>query len=274
MGLVDSHCHLDFDALASDADGVIARAHAAGVETMVTICTKVNEFDKIRPFADKYDRVFCTIGLHPNNVDEHPDVTLDELVRVGEGRTVVGIGETGLDYYYDHADRERQKASFRTHIAAARALGLPVIVHSRDAEDDTARILEEEMGKGAFPGVLHCFSSDRRLADAALALGFYVSFAGIVTFKNAEDLRATARAVPLDRILVETDAPYLAPVPMRGKSNEPAFVVHTAAKIAELRNLPVNEIADVTSDNFYRLFSKVARPAAGGAAVAASEAKG
>jgi len=262
MSLVDSHCHLDFEAFAGDRDAVIARAQACGVETMVTICTKVNEFDGIRALADQFERVFCSVGLHPNNVDQHAEISCETLVHHARHAKVVGIGETGLDYYYDHADRKRQQTSFRAHIAAARQSGLPIIIHSREAEDDTAAILKEEMEEGAFTGVMHCFSSHQRLADAALDLGLFISFAGIVTFKNAEDLRQTVRRVPLDRILVETDAPYLAPVPNRGKRNEPSFVVHTARTVAELRGVSFDVLSKATSENFYRLFHKAPPPKA------------
>lgn len=259
MTLVDSHCHLDFEDFETERDEIIQRARSSGVQTMLTICTHVNRMDRILAVAEHYDQVFCSVGLHPNHVDEHPKVELEDLLKWAAHEKVVGIGETGLDYYYDYADTERQVRSFRTHIAAARETGLPVIIHSREAEDDTAAILKEEMGQGAFPGVLHCFSSHQRLAEVALELGLYVSFAGIVTFKNAKDLQETARMVPLDRILVETDCPYLAPVPKRGKRNEPSFVVHTAEKLAELKEMSTGELSEATTDNFYRLFNKATR---------------
>ncbi|CAN0365476.1 unnamed protein product, partial [Discosporangium mesarthrocarpum] len=232
--LVDSHCHLDFDVFDEDRQETIQRARDAGVATMVTICTHVTRFDRIRAIAEGDANIWCTVGIHPHQAEEEPVVSVEDLVSRAEHPKVVGIGETGLDYYYDNSPRELQKTSFRTHIAAARDTGLPLIVHTRDADDDMADILEDEMGKGAFPGVLHCFSSGRRLAERALDIGFYISLSGIVTFKNAQDLRDIARDVPADRILVETDSPFLAPIPNRGKRNEPSFVVDTAAKVAEL----------------------------------------
>lgn len=258
--LVDSHCHLDFEAFDEDRDEAVARARAAGVGTCVTICTRISRFDTIRAIADRYDDIFCSVGIHPHQVAEEEKVETEALVALANGNPkVVGIGETGLDYYYDYSPRDDQQASFRRHIAAARETGLPLIVHTRDADEDMARILEEESRAGAFPGVLHCFSSGRALAERALDIGFYVSFSGIVTFRNAQDLRDIAKDVPLDRILVETDAPFLAPVPNRGKRNEPSFVVHTAETVAELKGLPADELARVTTENFYRLFTKAGK---------------
>ena len=259
--LVDSHCHLDYLAEDGDLDEIVARARRAGISRMLTICTKVSEFDKIRDIAERYDDVWCTVGIHPHEAEAEPPVTAEQLVDISEapGR-VAGIGETGLDYFYEHSPRERQQASFRAHIGASRETGLPLIVHTRDADDDTMDILEDEYGKGAFPGVIHCFSTSRELAERAVAIGFYISLSGILTFKKAEDLRQTAAALPLDRLLVETDAPYLAPVPKRGKRNEPSYVVHTAAALADIRGVSVKEIETVTSDNFFNLFKRVERP--------------
>lgn len=259
--LVDSHCHLDFPELAEDRADVLARARAAGVGRMVTISTRVRRFDEIRAIAEAHDEVWCSVGTHPHNAAEEPDVTADELVRLAGHPKVVAIGEAGLDYFYDHAPREAQAAGFRTHIAAARQTGLPLVIHARDADDDVAAILTEETGKGAFPFILHCFSSGRALAEAGVKLGGYVSFSGILTFRKSEDLRAIARDLPRDRLLVETDAPYLAPVPFRGRTNEPAFVAHTAAVLGETLGVSADEIARITTDNFFRLFTKMPRPA-------------
>lgn len=259
--LVDSHCHLDFPDFASEVDDVVARAHDAGVGLMVTISTKISEFDRIVALAERFPNVYCSVGIHPHEAASEPDTDTARLVELACHPKVVGIGETGLDYYYEHAPRDAQMRAFRAHIAAARETKLPLIVHTRDADLDTADVLMEEMGKGAFPGLLHCFTSSRTLAERALALGFYISLSGIVTFKSAADLQETARHVPLDRLLVETDSPYLAPIPKRGKRNEPSFVVHTAAKVAELQGLPLETLAGATTENFLRLFSRVPREA-------------
>jgi TatD DNase family protein len=260
--LVDSHCHLDYLARDGDLDDVVARARRAGVGRMLTICTKVTEFEAIRAIAERYDDVWCSLGIHPHEAAAEPAVTAEKLVSMAGDPLVAGIGETGLDYFYEHSPRDRQQASFRAHIAASRETGLPLIVHTRDADEDTADILEDEYAKGPFPGVIHCYSTGRDLAERALAIGFSISLSGILTFKKAEALRETAAILPLDRLLVETDAPYLAPVPNRGKRNEPAYVVHTAAALAALRGVPVNEIETVTTDNFFNLFNRVERPAA------------
>lgn len=259
--LVDSHCHLDFDDLNSDLDDVLTRAEEAGIGQMVTISTKMSTFERVRAIAETHDNIYCTVGVHPHEADTEGDVSTERLIELSQHERVIGIGETGLDYYYEHAPRQEQKASFRRHIDAARQTGLPLIVHTRDADDDMAEILSDEMEKGAFPGLLHCFSSGSPLATTALDLGLYVSFSGILTFKTAEEVREAARLTPLDRLLVETDAPFLAPVPNRGKSNEPSFVSHTAAKLAEVKGVTPDEIADITTDNFYRLFTKANRPA-------------
>jgi len=257
--LVDSHCHLDYMARDGDLDEVIARARRAGVGRMLAICTKISEFDTIAGIAETYEDVWCSVGIHPHEAAAEETVSVDGIVALARHPKAVGIGETGLDYYYEHSPREVQQAQFRTHIAAARETGLPLIVHTRDADDDTAAILEDEYAKGPFPGVIHCFSTGRDLAERALAIGFSISLSGIVTFKQADDLRETVRALPLDRLLVETDAPYLAPVPKRGKRNEPAFVVHTAAMLAALKGVSPDALADVTTDNFLRLFNKIER---------------
>lgn len=259
--LIDSHCHLDFPDFAEERDAIVERARAAGVRRMVTISTRVKKFDQVLAVAESYDDVFCSVGTHPHNADEELDVTTDDLIELSAHPKVVAIGEAGLDYYYDNAPREAQAIGFRRHIAAARETGLPLVIHSRSADDDMASILEEESGKGAFPFILHCFSAGRALAETGVRLGGYVSFSGILTFRNSEDIRAIARDLPLDRILVETDAPYLAPVPHRGKRNEPAFVADTARMLAETLEMDVEEIGRRTSENVYRLFSKMPRAA-------------
>ncbi len=258
--LVDSHCHLDFPELQEDIDGVLARARTAGVGTLVTISTRISEVDRVRSIAASHDPVFCTIGIHPHHVAEEPAVSVEDLVTLADHPKVVGIGESGLDYYYDRSPRDQQRERFRTHIAAARETGLPLVVHTRDADEDTAAILEEEMAKGPFTGLLHCFSSGAELARRAVAVGFYVSFSGILTFNRAQDLRDIAAELPADRLLVETDAPYLAPIPHRGKRNEPAFVAHTAAVLGQARGVDVGTIAAQTTDNFFRLFTRARRP--------------
>jgi TatD DNase family protein len=258
--LVDSHCHLDFPDFAQDRDAIVARAHEAGVGMMVTISTRVRRFDQIRAIAEAYPDVWCSVGTHPHNAGEERDVTTEELVRLSAHPKVVAIGEAGLDYFYDKAPRDAQAAGFRRHIAAARETGLPLVIHSRDADDDMAAILTQETGKGSFPFVLHCFSSGAALAETGIALGGYVSFSGMLTFKKSSELREIAARLPLDRLLVETDAPYLAPMPFRGKRNEPAYVAHTAAVLGETLGLSPDAIAGQTTENFLRLFSKVARP--------------
>lgn len=263
--LVDSHCHLDFPDFAEERAAIVARALAAGVGRMVTISTRVKRFPQILEIAESYDEVYCSVGTHPHNAAEELDITADDLVRLAAHPKVVAIGEVGLDYHYDKSPRDTQAAGFRTHIAAARETGLPLVIHARSADDDVAAILEDETGKGAFPFILHCFSSGRRLAEVGVALGGYVSFSGILTFKNSAELRAIAAQVPHDRLLVETDAPYLAPVPHRGQRNEPSFVVETARVLAETIDVTADEIAAVTTDNFFRLFSKMPKPAEQGA---------
>lgn len=261
MLVIDSHCHLDFEGMAERLTGVLERAETAGVGLMVSISSRVRTFDKLIRIAEENANVFCTVGTHPHNAHEELDVTVAQLVQLAQHPKVIGIGEVGLDYHYDLSPREAQAQGFRTHIAAARETGLPLVIHSREAEADTARILEEEMGKGAFTPLLHCFTSKLELARAALALGGYVSFSGILTYKSAEDLRLTAAQVPMNRLVVETDSPYLAPVPFRGKDNEPAFVVKTLETLAKVKGVAAEAMADATNENFFRLFSKVPRPA-------------
>ena len=257
--LIDSHCHLDFPELASDEAGVLARARTAGVAGMLTIGTRLDQFDNVRAIAERHDNVWCSVGVHPHEAKEEGQSAPDRLIEAARHPKVIGIGETGLDFYYEHSPRAEQAESFRAHIAAARQTGLPLIVHTRDADRETGDILEEEYGKGAFPGLIHCFSSGPEVARRALALGLFISISGIVTFKAAESLRAIVRDIPLDRLLVETDAPYLAPVPKRGKRNEPAFVAHTAQRVAELHGLPSSDFARRTTDNFFNLFTKIPR---------------
>lgn len=260
--LVDSHCHLDFPDFADERDAIIERARAAGVGTMVTISTRVAKFDQVREVAEAYPDVFCSVGTHPHNAGEETDVTTEMLVDLARHPKVVAIGEAGLDYHYDYSPREAQAEGFRRHIAAARETGLPLVIHAREADEDVARILKTAHDEdGPFPAILHCFSSGRSLAMTGVELGLYVSFSGILTFKTAEEIREVARDVPADRLLVETDAPYLAPVPFRGKRNEPAFVAKTADVLADVRGVSSEEIAAITTDNFFRLFSKVPRPA-------------
>ncbi len=259
--LVDSHCHLDFPDFADERADIIARALEAGVGRMVTISTRVRRFPQILEIAEAHEEVFCSIGTHPHNAAEELDVTADELIRLAAHPKVVAIGEAGLDYHYDKSPRPDQAKGFRTHIAAARETRLPLVIHARSADDDMIAILEEESGKGAFPFILHCFSSGRRLAEVGVALGGYVSFSGILTFRNSQDIRDIAAEIPRDRLLVETDAPYLAPVPHRGKRNEPAYVAYTAAVLAETIGISATEVSNLTTDNFFRLFNKMPRPA-------------
>ena len=254
--LVDSHCHLNYKGLAEDQQAVLERARARGVTAMLNIATRESEWDDVLATAEREDDVWATVGIHPHEADQHAHIDTAKLVARAQHRRVVGIGESGLDYYYDHSDRERQQVSFRAHIAAARETQLPIIVHTRDAEDDTAAILRDEMGKGAYPGVIHCFTASGAFADIALDLGFMISISGIVTFKNAKDLQETAARLPLDRLLIETDAPFLAPVPHRGKTGEPAFVADTAQFLANLRGESVGQLAEATAKNFHRLFAK------------------
>jgi TatD DNase family protein len=255
---VDSHCHLDFPDFAPERDAVIARAQAAGVSTMLTIGTRLDQFDGVRALAEANPRIWCTVGAHPHEAADHTELTAERLVALAAHPRVVGIGETGLDFHYDLSPRDQQERVFRAHIAASQATGLPLIIHAREADAEIAAILRAEKPP---PGVLHCFTGTRALAETVLDLGFYISISGIVTFRNAEALRAIVRDLPLDRLLVETDAPYLAPVPYRGKRNEPAFVVATAAFVAELKGTTAEALAAATTANFFRLFTK-ARPSA------------
>ncbi|WP_420142177.1 TatD family hydrolase [Sphingomonas sp.] len=255
--LIDSHCHLNYRGLVEDQAAVLDRARARGVTGMLNISTRAREWDDVIATADREPDVWASVGIHPHEADAHPDIDTTRLVDAASHPKVVGIGETGLDYHYDHSDRARQQASFRAHIAASRETGLPLIIHTRSAEDDTAAILAEEMGRGGFPALIHCFTASQGFADRMLELGLSISIAGIVTFKNANDLQATAKTIPADRLLIETDAPFLAPVPHRGKTGEPAFVADTAAFIAGLRGEDIETLQDRTAANFLALFTKV-----------------
>ena len=263
--LVDSHCHLDFEDFAGELDGIVARAQAAGIGRMVSISTRVQRRAGLLAIAERFPEVYCSIGTHPHHAHEELDLTIADLVALTRHPKTVAIGEAGLDYHYDLSPRAAQERGFRNHITVARETGLPLVIHSREADADMAAILEEETGKGAFPAVLHCFTGGRELAQRAVALGLFVSFTGILTFKKSDELRAIAAALPADRILVETDAPYLAPGKMRGKRNEPSYVVETARVLAETRKVAFEEIAGQTTENFFRLFSKVPRQAAAAA---------
>ena len=256
--LIDSHCHLDFETFAPELDAVVDRARKAGVGGLLTICTKLSEFERVRGIAERFPDVWCSVGVHPHEAASEPHTDAKRLVALTHHPKVVGIGEAGLDYYYEHSPREAQRAIFREHIAAARESGLPLIVHSRDADEETIELLDEGARAGNLTGVIHCFSSTAFLAERSLALGFYISFSGIVTFKKADELRAVAKSIPEDRLLVETDSPYLAPVPFRGKRNEPAYVAHTAAFVAELRGVSREQLAGASTANFHRLFAKTA----------------
>jgi len=260
--IVDSHCHLDYEGLAENLPALLTRCADVDVGLMLSISSRVAQFPRLLEIAESYDNVFCTVGTHPHNAHEEPDVSVADLVKLTHHSKVVGIGEAGLDYHYDLSPREAQMKGFRTHIAAARETGLPLVIHTREAEDDTARVLEEEMAKGAFKAVLHCFTSKQWLAEKGVELGLCVSFSGILTYRSAEDLRVTAQVLPINNILVETDSPFLAPTPYRGKPNEPSYVVKTLEQLAAIREVSSDEMAKITSDNFFKLFSKVARPAA------------
>jgi TatD DNase family protein len=260
--LVDSHCHLDFPDFASDLDAIVARAAKAGIGRMVTISTRVRRLGELIAITEQYDNVYCSVGTHPHHADEEDGISAEELVQLTRHPKVVALGEAGLDYFYDNGSPEAQARGFRAHIAAARATGLPLVIHTREADEDCGHILEEEIAKGPFLAVLHCYTGGRELAMKAIALGLSISFTGILTFKKSVVLRALAAELPADRIMVETDAPYLAPGKFRGKRNEPAYVVEVAKVLAEARGVSLEEISRQTTENFFRLFSKVPRPAA------------
>ncbi|MCE3233598.1 MAG: ycfH [Rickettsiaceae bacterium] len=257
--LVDSHCHLNFPDFKDQIDDVVKRAVANDVGYMQTICTKLSEFPQILSIAQQYENIWCSVGVHPNNVENEPLVTAEELTELTKNPKVIGLGETGLDYYYERSPREKQQLSFIEHIKTSQNTGLPVIVHTRSADDDTIDILQEQYAKAKFPGLIHCFSTGAKLAYAAIELGMYISISGIVTFKKAEELQAVVKDLPLSKILVETDAPYLAPMPYRGKTNEPAYTKNTAQFIADLKGVSYDEVAEVTTKNFFELFTKAKR---------------
>ncbi len=254
--LVDSHCHLNFPDFNGELPDIVSRAVANDVGVMQTICTRMREFPDILAIAEQFPTVYCSVGVHPNNVEEEPDVTASDIIEKTKHPKVIGIGETGLDYYYEHSPRALQEKLFREHIAASRETGLPIIIHTRSADEDTVAILADEMKHGTFPGLIHCFSTSHALAEACIEMGLYISLSGILTFKKAQELQSSAKTLPLDRLLVETDAPYLAPTPHRGKRNEPSFTRHTAEFLAELRGVSYEEVAKVTTENFFRLFRK------------------
>lgn len=257
--LVDSHCHLNFADFNEDFSAVLQNAKAHDVTVMQTICTKISEFPTILRIARQYPNIYCSVGIHPHEVASEAISSVANIIQLTEDEKVIGIGETGLDYFYEHSPRSLQQDSFREHIAAARVTGLPIIIHTREADEDTIAILEEEMKKGAFKGLIHCFSSSHWLAEKAMEMGFYISISGIVTFKKADALKESVKKIPLEKLLVETDAPYLAPVPFRGKRNEPAFTKYTAEYIAELKGVSYEQVAEITTNNFYKLFTKAKR---------------
>jgi TatD DNase family protein len=255
--LIDTHCHLDFPDFAPEQADIVARAQARGVGRMITISTHVTKFASIAAIAERYEEVFCTVGTHPNHALDEPEASPEELVALARHPKCVAFGEAGLDYHYNHAPKDTAARVFRNHIAAARIAGLPLVIHTRDADEDCAKILREEMGQGAFTALLHCFTASQALADTAVELGLYISFSGVVTFKNSQSLRDVAASLPLERILVETDAPFLAPTPHRGKRNEPAFVAETARVVAQLKGMSEGDFAAATTANALRLFSKM-----------------
>jgi TatD DNase family protein len=260
--LVDSHCHLDFPDFADDLDGIVARAAAAGIGRIVTISTRVRRLGALLAIAERFPNVYCSVGTHPHQADEEDGIPSSELIGLTDHPKVVALGEAGLDYFYQHGSREAQERGFRVHIAAARATGLPLVIHTREADEDCARILEDEMARGSFRAVLHCYTGGRDLAMKAISLGLSISFTGILTFKNSQALRDLAAELPADRIMVETDSPYLAPGKFRGKRNEPSYVVEIARVLAEARGVSLDEISRQTTQNFFRLFSKVPAPEA------------
>lgn len=257
---VDHHCHIDRHEFKNDLDGVVARANAAGVGILVNISTRIRRFAEVQSVIERYDCVYGSVGTHPHQADEELDIPVSEIVRLSQHPKIVAIGEAGLDYFYKHSTPAAQAEGFRNHIAAARETGLPLEIHTREADVDTLAILEDEYNNGAFPAVLHCFTGGRDLAMRAVDMGLMVSFSGVVTFKKSEALRDIAREVPLDRLLIETDAPFLAPDPYRGKLNEPAYVVHTAATLADVKGVSLEDLAKATTENFFRYYTKAKRP--------------
>jgi TatD DNase family protein len=258
--IVDSHCHLNYGDLANDLDGVLNRAAEAGVGTMLAINARLSEFNDVLSIAQSNDKIWCTVGSHPHDAVDEWGISADQLIKLASHKKVVGIGETGLDYFYEHSPRDKQKDNFIAHIEASRETGLPLIVHARDADDDCAKIMEQEMAKGEYPAVIHCFTASEAFARRSLDIGCYISLSGIVTFKSAKVLQETIKIIPLEKMLIETDAPFLSPVPMRGKSNEPSYVKHTAEFLAHHFELGYEDFAKITTDNFFKLFSKTERP--------------
>ena len=254
--LVDSHCHLDYKDFSDDINNVVKRAEMNNIGTMVTICTNISSFASVKEISQRFDNIYCSIGVHPHAASKEGQKSPDKLIEHCEYNKIIGIGETGLDYYYDYSTKEDQKSNFLVHIDAARKTGLPLIIHSRDDDEEMIDLLQTEYTKDPFLGVMHCFSSSRELAEAALNIGFYISFSGIITFKKADELRLIAREVPINKILIETDAPFLAPTPNRGKRNEPSFLIHTAKKLAEIKEINYEHLSEVTTNNFYRLFKR------------------
>ena len=257
--LIDSHCHLEYEGLVDDQVDVLVRARAAGVGGFLNISTKRSEWERVIATAEREPDVYASVGIHPHHADDHRELTVDDLLAFTAHPRVIGLGETGLDYYYDRSDRDTQQRLFRLHIAAARETGLPVIIHTRDAEDDTARLLTEEMEQGSFPALIHCFTASAEFGSRVLELGLSISISGIITFKNAGDLAEFAREIPVDRLLVETDSPFLAPVPHRGRPCEPAFVADTARFLAASRGISMEELGQQTTANFHALFSKAGK---------------
>ena len=256
MNLVDSHCHLDFPDFEGKLDDVVARATNADVKFMLTICTQVSKFEQVLNVANSHDNIWCTVGIHPHNAASEAETDSQTLISLAEHPKVVAFGETGLDYYYEHSPKYQQISLFRQHIQAARQTGLPLVIHVRDAEDELIEVLRNEYAIGPFTGVIHCFSGSRKMATAAIEMGLYISISGIVTFKNAHELRNIIKTIPSERLLVETDSPYLAPVPYRGKCNEPAYTAITASKVAELKNINIDVFSAITTRNFFHLFTK------------------
>lgn len=254
--LVDSHCHLDYSDLSNDIDNIVERAKLNNIGTMVSICTNISNFSSVKEISQRFDNIYCSVGVHPHAASEEGQRSPNKIIEYCEYKKVIGIGETGLDYYYEFSTKKDQKSNFLVHIQAARETGLPLIIHSRDADEEMIDLLESEYMKEPFLGVMHCFSSSKELAVAALNIGFYISFSGIITFKKADDLRLIAKEVPINKILIETDAPYLAPVPNRGKGNEPSFLIHTAKKLAEIKEVSYEHLSEITTSNFFKLFKR------------------
>lgn len=254
--IIDSHCHLDFEEFTADFNNVLMNAKNQNITGMQTICTKISEYHKILNIADQYDNIWCSIGTHPHYAEDEVNISKEEIIEICKNKNVIGVGETGLDYYYQNSDKDIQIKSFYKHIAVSRETNLPLIIHARDADEDIINILIDEYKKEKFTGVIHCFTASQELADAALSIGFYISFSGILTFKNAENIRKSCKTIPLDKILVETDAPFLAPIPHRGKRNEPAYITETIKKISDIKNVSLEDTIKITTSNFFKLFNK------------------